>query len=153
MTAIARRFFVRFAGAVLLLLALAVPAISAEDAFASDLKKLQCKWKATVAMDGVNSVWKLEVKANKAVITVESEDGDARFKAQMEFKLEKQGRFKAYTYFDLKLLSGGNEGETRYTGGETKSSIYKFHDDNLITVGGLRDDDDEKPRLVSWSRQ
>ncbi len=153
MKIINRSLFLRLAGTFLLLLTLIAPAFSADDALAPDLKKLQGKWKATVSMDGSTSVWKLEVKDNKAVITVESEDGDAQFKAQMEFKLEAQGRFKAYTYSNLKILSGGNEGETRYTGGETKSSIYKFHDDSLITVGGLRNDDDEKPRLITWSRQ
>lgn len=147
-----RSLFLRGAGIFLLLLAMIGPVFSAGDALAPDLKKLQGKWKATVSMDGSATVWKLEVKDNKAVITVESEGGETQFKGQMEFKLEQQGRFKAYTYSNLKILSGGNEGETRYTGGETKSSIYKFHDDNLITVGGVRDDDDEAPRLITWTR-
>lgn len=152
MTRFIRLPWLRWAGALLLFVAVATSAGAAEDALAGDLKKLQGKWKANVAMDHGNTVWKLEIKGNKATIIVESEDGETQFKGEMDFKLEQQGKLKAYTYSNLKILAGSSEGETRYTGGDTKSSAYRFYDDQWITVGGLRADDDEKPRLVTWSR-
>ena len=142
----------RVAGLFALLLSLLSPVFAADDPLAGDLKRIQGKWKATVPMDGASTVWKLEVKDHKAVIVVESEDGATQFKGEMEFKLEKHGSFTAYTYFNLKVLSGSGEGETRYTGGDTKSSLYRFSDGDWITVGGLRTDDNEKPRLITWSR-
>ncbi len=152
MTAQIRQRIPRSAALILLLLSLFSPAIGADDPLAGDLKRIQGKWKATVPMDGATTVWKLEVKDHKAVIVVESEDGATQFKGEMEFKLEKHGSFTAYTYFNLKVLSGSSEGETRYSGGETKSSLYRFSEGDWITVGGLRNDDDEKPRLITWSR-
>jgi len=136
----------------LLWLALAGPLLAADDPLAGDLKKLQGKWRATVKSERGDSVWKMEIKENHATVVIETEDGDTVFKAETDLKLEKAGAFRAFTIFNLKILSGNGAGETRYTNGETKSSIYKLADDTLTTVGGVRDDDTDKPQLFKWSR-
>ena len=130
----------------------ALPLVAADDSLKDDLAKLQGKWKATVTTDDGTSNWTLEIKGDKTKVLIESKDGDVLFKGESDFKLERHGKFKAYTYFNMKILSGGDEGETRLTDGKTKSSLYKLTDDEFITTGGFREDDDDKPRLIKWGK-
>ena len=136
-----------------LLTCLALASVRAADSpLKEDLAKLQGKWKATVTTDDGTSKWTLEIKGNKTKVLIESSGGDVVFKGESDFKLEKHGPFKAYTYWNLKILSGNDEGETRLTDGKTKSSLYKLTDDEFTTIGGFREDDDDKPILIKWEK-
>jgi hypothetical protein len=140
-----------------LALALFAPAVAplhaAEGELKDDLAKLQGKWRGTLTTGDGASIWTLDVKGSKAKVNVKSEAGDEVFKGEVEFKLERHGKFKAYTYFNLEIQSGDNAGEKRLTGGETRSSLYRFEeDDTWITVSGFREGDSEKPRLIKWER-
>jgi len=138
--------------ALLLLAAANTPALAAEDELKADLAKLQGQWRGTLKTEDNTSVWTLDIKGSKAKISVKADGGDEVFKGETEFKLERHGKFKAYTYFNLKILSGSGEGETRLTDGKTKSSLYKLEDDVFTTIGGFREDDTDKPRLIRWEK-
>ena len=130
-----------------------LPLLAAEGDLKDDLAKLQGKWKATVASERGSSIWKLELKGNKATIVIENKTGDTMFKGECDFKLESHGSFKAYTYSNLKNLTDGGDGQVQLTDGNTKSSIYKLESDTFITVSGLRVDDTEgKPALIKWEK-
>ena len=116
-----------------------------------DLTKLQGKWKATVTTDEGKSNWTLEIKANKTKVLIER-DGETVFKGESDFKLEKVGQFKAYTYFNLEVQSGSNAGEKLLTGGETRSSVYRLDDDAFITAGGFSEGDKTEPSLIKWTK-
>lgn len=142
--------------AILLLLVLnffALPLFGAETDLKDDLAKLQGKWKATVTTEQGTSIWKIETKGNKSTLVIESKDGDEIFKAEFDFKLEQHGSFKAYTYSNMKNLTGGRERAAILTDGKTKSSIYKIESDTFTTVSGFRtDDSEEKPLLIRWEK-
>ncbi len=125
---------------------------AAEDELKTDLAKLQGKWRGTLTDGGNTSHWALDVKGSKTTLTVKSDGGDEVFKGEFDFKLERHGKFKAYTYTNLKILSGDNAGETRLTDGKSKSSIYKLEDDVFTTISGFRDDDSDKPHLIKWEK-
>lgn len=129
-----------------------LPIFAADTDLKDDLAKLQGKWKAIVTTDQGSSVWTLELKGNKSTIIIESKTGEELFKGECDFKLEKHGSFKAYTYTNLKNLTGGRERPTPLTDGKSKSSLYKLEEDSFTTIGGLRSDDEDKPRLIVWEK-
>jgi uncharacterized protein (TIGR03067 family) len=128
------------------------PMAGAESELKDDLAKLQGKWKATVTTDQGSSKWTLEIKGNKSTVQIESSEGDTVFKAENEFKLEKHGKFKAYTYFNVKILSGDRAGQMELTEGQTRSAIYQLDEDTWTTISGFREDEEQKPRLIKWEK-
>lgn len=136
-----------------LLLVAAAPMPAAESDLKDDLGKIQGKWKGTVGTDDGATLWTLETKGNKTTITIRSKGGEDLAKVECEFKLERHGKFKAYTYSNLKYLAGDKNGQTELTGGKTRSSLYKFDGDSVFhTVGGFREDDEQGPILIRWEK-
>jgi hypothetical protein len=138
---------------VLSLCALLAPARAAEADLKADLAKIQGKWKSTVSHDDRSSEWTMIIKGSKATLIISSRDGEQVFKGEFDFRLEQHGKFRAFTYSNLKHLSGSKEGETELTEGKNRSSIYKFEDSSTFsTIGGFRDDYDEPQILVRWQK-
>ena len=137
---------------LLLINILTLPLLAADGDLKNDLTKLQGKWKATVTTEQGSSVWTMVVKDNKSTIIIASKTGEEFFKGECDFKLEQHGSFKAFTYSNLKNLTGGRERATPLTDGKTKSSIYKLDADTFTTTGGFRTDDDDKPMLIKWEK-
>ena len=123
------------------------PLLAAEPAFKDDLAKIQGKWKATETTDEGKSNWTIEIKANKIKVLIERA-GETFFKGEADFKLEKVGPFKAFTYFNLESDSG----EKLLTGGETRSSVYKLDADAFFTAGGFSEGDQSEPSLIKWTK-
>ena len=139
--------------AATLLLTTAARTPAAEADLKDDLGKIQGKWKATVGKDDGATHWTLETKGNKTTLTIRSRSGDDLAKLECDFKLERHGKFKAYTYSNIKFLSGEKEGQTDLTGGKSRSSIYKLEGDSVFhTIGGLREDDEQEPLLIRWEK-
>ena len=137
---------------LLLINFLTPPLFAADSDVKDDLLKLQGKWKAMVTTEQGSSVWTLEVKVNKSTIVIASKAGEEFFKGECDFKLEQHGSFKAFTYSNLKNLTGGRERAPQLTDGKTKSSIYKLEADTFTTSGGFRTGDDDKPMLIIWEK-
>ena len=131
----------------------AAPARGADADLKADLAKLQGQWKANFTLDGSTTVWRLDIKGQKAKLTVKDKDDGDVFKAEFDFKLEVQGKFRAFTYFNLKHLSGDKQGDKEFTGGQTRSSIYKFDGDSAFaTIGGFREDYEDPQWLMKWEK-
>ena len=139
-------------GLLALVQCVASPTLAAEATLKEDLARLQGKWEATVTTADGGSTWTLGVTGNKSTLLIETKSGDVVFKAELDFKLEQHGSFRAYTYSNLKNLTGDRERETQLTGGKTKSSLYKITSSEFTTIGGFREDDDDKPLLIKWEK-
>ena len=126
--------------------------LASEAGLKDDLAQLQGKWKATVTTDEGSSVWTLAVAGNKSTLVIETKSGDVVFKGELDFKLEQHGSFKAYTYSNIKNLTGDRAREPQLTGGKTKSSLYKLDGSIFTTVSGFREHDDDKPMVVNWEK-
>lgn len=144
----------RLPGAILLAVTLLVA--SSVHGSDSDLKadqdKLQGKWKATITTERGTSNWTLEIKANRTKVTIETTDGTQIFKGESDYKLEQLGKFRAYTYSNLEIQSGENAGKKILTDGESRSSIYKFEDDNFITASSFGEGEKGEAQLIKWKR-
>ena len=128
------------------------PALASEATLKDDLARLQGKWKATVTTADGSSTWTLGVTGSKSTLRIATQSGDVVFKAELDFKLEQHGSFRAYTYSNLKNLTGDREREPVLTDGKTKSSLYKVTSTEFTTIGGFREDDDDKPLLIKWEK-
>lgn len=126
---------------------------AAADELKDDLAKLQGKWKATVTGDGGTSTWVLEFKDQRTKVTITNSDGEVSFKGQSDFKLEKMGKLRTYTYFNIEVQSGDNAGQKLLTGGETRSSAYRLDGDTWYTASGFEEGNNDAPRLIKWERQ
>jgi len=133
---------------------LAVPARSADADLKSDLAKMQGKWKGKLKVDDNESLWQLDIKGNKCKLTVKSKDGDDIVKAECDFKLEQHGKFRSFTYSNLKWLSGDKEGQTELTEGKTRASLYKFKDTtSFSTIGGFAEGAEDDQWLIKWEKE
>ncbi|MEK7676492.1 MAG: hypothetical protein AAB676_11740 [Verrucomicrobiota bacterium] len=130
----------------------ATPVKAADGDLKDDLAKLQGKWKATVTTDQGTGLWTLEIKGNKTKIVITSKEGETFFKGECEFKLEKAGKFKAFTYFNLEVQSGDNAGQKMLTDGESRSSAYRLDYDSFTTVSGFEEGNSDTPNLVKWEK-
>ncbi len=136
------------------LLLLAAPARSADADLKADLARMQGKWKGSVVGDDNKAIWTLDIKGNKSKLTIKTKDGDEVVKADCDFKLEQHGKFRAFTYSNLKWLSGENEGKTELTEGKSRASLYKFSgSDSFSTIGGYRDDSEEDQWQIKWEKE
>ena len=139
-------------GLLALLHGFAQPVLASEATLKDDLARLQGKWKATVTTADGSSTWTLGVTGSKSTLRIATQSGDVVFKAELDFKLEQHGSFRAYTYSNLKNLTGDREREPVLTDGKTKSSLYKVTSSEFTTIGGFRDDDNDKPNLIKWEK-
>lgn len=138
---------------VLFFCAMSAPARAAEADLKADLAKIQGKWKASVTFGDNSSEWTMEIKGGKSKLTIHNKDGDAVAKVEMDFKLEQHGKFRAFTYSNMKHLTGTKEGDTELTEGKNRSSLYKFEDSSTFsTIGGFRGDYEEPQILIRWEK-
>lgn len=119
---------------------------------ADDLVALQGKWesrdKHILAPAAVRAVKQIE--GSKEVVTYfGSKDEILRVHA-VDFKLERGGRVRVFTWSHMEVLDGSGKGE-KLEG--PSSYIYKVHGDQLIEVGGLLIGQETWPaRFVTWKR-
>ena len=144
--------FIRSFLVCLLLCLVSFVARGAEVDLKADLAKMQGKWKGSLVNN--DSVWDMEIKGNKAKLSVKEKAGDELVRAEFEFKLEQQGKFRAFTYWNVKYLAGEKEGQSELTDGKTRASVYKFDGtDAFSTVGGFDEEDKPPHWLVRWEKQ
>ena len=130
-----------------------LPVRGADVDLKADLAKMQGKWKGTL-VNSEDSFWTLEIKGNKSKLAVKNKAGDELVRAEFDFKLEQQGKFRAFTYWNVKHLAGEQAGQTELAEGKTRSSVYKFDGSEAFsTVGGFDEEDKPPHWLLRWEKQ
>src|SRR4051794_7645250 len=94
--------------ALAVMLAVALPASADDDDLKDDLAKVQGKWSSVRTEGGMTLRTTKEIKGNKEKITIADEDGAVLYAHENEFKLEKSGRARLFTYFNLRITEGPN---------------------------------------------
>lgn len=139
----------------LLLGAFCLPACgagSADSPLDSDLKRLQGEWRAEISTDEGTVKLSMKIEDRKMSIAITKLDGEKVGKLAGEFKLAKADRFRSFTYFNLEAIEGPNKGQKLLTGGKTRSSLYRFHDGDFITVSAMDEPEGQEPRMIQWRR-
>jgi hypothetical protein len=131
---------------VLLLPLLVVPAPArdekesdAEKALKEDLRKLQGKWEYTFkegeANAGIHKV--KEIKDNKETVTWYDPDGKVLLVNEVDFKLERKGKLRIFSWSNGKVVEGELKGATFEDG----SFVYELDGDDwteMLPVGDAK---------------
>jgi len=82
-------------------------------------------------------------------VTTYDDTGNVVTAHRSQFKIEKRGPVRVFSFFNSVVTAGPDKGEQRF---ETNSYIYRAEDDYFIEVWGLLDGDPNLPRILAWKR-
>ena len=145
----------------LLAVTCALALFSGAPAFAAhendDLKALQGRWERDLVgseLDAHKGAAKAvkEIKGNQEAVTYVNDAGEAVYATTAEFKLEHSGRVTLYTYWNLQVTKGKQEGGGPPT--VPVSYIYRVDGDLYHEAHGLLIDSPKgaKPVVITWKR-
>jgi hypothetical protein len=116
---------------------------------AEEFAKVQGKWFRTVATEnGMVKVVK-EHKGNETILTFYDPMGNVAAGKKSEFRLEKTGRVRIFTFFNNVVTAGPQKG---LTDKEPQSYIFKVTDDSFFEVRGLLVGEEVDPVAITWKR-
>lgn len=119
-----------------------------------DFEALQGTWERTHVLPGqlgpqVGRVVK-EVKGNRETVTVYDKDGKQTYAHAVEFRLERQGSVRVFTFFNREVTAGPTKGQ-KVT--EASSYIYRLRDDTFEEVWGFLPGQEKRELLAAkWRR-
>jgi hypothetical protein len=141
-----------------LLVAVGVPSLSANEgeegkndkAIKEDLALVQGAWERML-QDGQGNTYRVtkEIKGDKETITYFGQDDKAVHAHTVDFKLERWGKVKIFTYSNMVITAGPHMGE-KHPG--PFSYVYKVDKDTFFEVIGAMLDDPRPVESFAWKR-
>ncbi len=121
-----------------------------EKALKDDLAKIQGRWSRTGKDQTGNSYRGLkEITGNKETVTF-SLDGDVKHVHTVDFKLDRTGKVRTFTYSNMEITEGPNKGVI--VEGD-RTYIYAVKGNHFVEVDGLLlGAEEEEPSIVIWDR-
>jgi hypothetical protein len=115
----------------------------------AELAKVQGKWVRSVkTANGPVQIIK-EHKGQKTTLQFMDANGNVVASKISEFRLEKTGRVRVFTFFNNVVTSGPQKGQVDK---EKKSYIYRIEGDSFIEANGLLLDDEGPALVYQWKR-
>ncbi len=123
--------------------------LSNETTAAKELADVQGKWERVMRTDG--GIYKVvkEHKGNETTVTILDSNGADVVAKKSEFRLEKTGRVRIFTFFNNVITAGPQKGQTDKA---PHSYIYRITGDTFVEVNGLLIGDDDEPVIFAWQR-
>jgi hypothetical protein len=90
-----------------------------------------------------------EEREGQSLVTTYDDVGNIVEAHTAEYKLEKRGPVRVFSFFNLTMIAGVNKGHTQPG---TSSFIYRVDDNNFVEVWGLLEGDTGPPRMLIWRR-
>lgn len=116
---------------------------------ADELAKVQGKWVRTMKTDsGTFKVIK-EHQGNTTILTFFDSMGNVVAGKKSEFRLEKTGKVRIFTFFNNVVTAGPQKGQTDK---EPQSYIFRVTEDSFFEIRGLLIGDDVEPVAITWKR-
>jgi hypothetical protein len=104
-------------------------------AFADDLEALTGKWSVKkISSRGQNITQTIEVKKDKFVFEIRSEDDNVAFHGEGDFKLEKLGPFNAARFYNIR---GGRSASDLEDVDDVYVSVYTLDGDSWIVASNF----------------
>ena len=140
--------------AVLVPMALAAAVAASTPDVEDDLKALQGTWERTQVIPGQQGPQQgrvvKEVKGNREIVRSYDKDGKESYAHAVEFRLERQGDVRVYTFFNREVIAGPNKGQMV---AEPASYIYRLRDDTFEEVWGFLPGQEKRELLAAkWRR-
>ncbi len=123
---------------------------SIADEKADELKRVMGRWEHTFTNKaGTQFRVVKDVFEDSDTVTTYDDMGNVVTAHRSQFKIEKRGPVRVFSFFNSVVTAGPDKGEQRF---ETNSYIYRAEDDYFIEVWGLLDGDPNPPRILAWKR-
>jgi hypothetical protein len=90
-----------------------------------------------------------EERDGRSLVTTYDDVGNILEAHTAEFKLEKRGPVRVFSFFNLTVIAGPNKGLTQPA---TSSFLYRVDDQQFVEVWGLLEGDTAPPHMLIWKR-
>ena len=139
---------------VVTLLLISLAAVSAPPTVEEDLKALQGTWERTQVLPGQPGPQEgrvvKEVRGNRETVTTYDREGKLTYGHSVEFRLERQGDVRVFTFFNREVTAGPSKGQKVP---EPASYIYRLRDDTFEEVWGCLPGQEKRELLAAkWRR-
>jgi hypothetical protein len=129
---------------------LLVSAASAAEDNADDLKRVMGRWERTFTNPAGTQFRVIkDVFENYDTVTTYDDVGNVVTAHRSEFKIEKRGPVRVFSFFNSVVTAGPDKGAQHF---ETNSYIYRVDDESFIEVWGMLDGDPNPVRVLGWKR-
>ncbi len=130
-------------------LASATPLL-ADDDNATEMKRLEgCLERSFANAAGTVFRTVKDVGNGQETVVTYDDAGNVVESHQSQFKVEKRGPVRVFSFFNVVVTVGPNKGHTQL---DTNSFIYRMEGDTIIEAWGLLENDPNAPRMFSWRR-
>jgi len=136
-----------------LTLVLSMPGVTpfvVDDDTAAEMKRLEGRFERSFA-NGAGTVFRVvkDVANGQSNVVTYDDAGNVVESHQSQFKVEKRGPVRVFSFFNVLVTAGPNKGHTQV---DTNSFIYRIEGDTIIEAWGLLENDPNAPRMFSWRR-
>jgi len=122
----------------------------ADDDTAAEMKRLQGRFERTFT-NAAGTVFRTvkEMGDGEETVVTYDDAGNVVESHQSQFKVEKRGPVRVFSFFNALVTAGPNKGHTQL---DTNSYIYRLEGDTFIEAWGLLENDPNAPRMLGWRR-
>jgi hypothetical protein len=122
-----------------------------EDDTAADLKRIEGQFERTFT-NPAGTVFRTvkDVANGKSIVTTFDDVGNVIESHESEYKIQRHGPLRVFTYFNYVVTAGPDKGRRRF---ESNSYVYRIDGDKIIEAWGLLENDPNPPRLFTWTRK
>lgn len=115
-----------------------------------DLKCVMGRWERTFTNPAGTQFRVIkDVFENHDTVTTYDDVGNVVTAHRSEFKIEKRGPVRVFSFFNSVVTAGPDKGAQHF---ETNSYIYRVDDEAFIEVWGMLDGDPNPVRVLGWKR-
>jgi len=117
-----------------------------------ELEKLQGQWEREIRPEEKVTYKRVlkTISGNRETVTYYGENGEIQREHEVEFRLERQGPVKIFTFYNQEITAGPEKG-TKVEG--SRSYIYRLTDDTFDEVWGFLPDQEKRPIYYSVHRR
>ncbi len=124
--------------------------IQADDDAAKDMKKVTGRYERFFQnAAGLRFRTVKEERDGRSLVTTYDDVGNIIEAHTSEFKLEKRGPVRVFSFFNVTVIAGPNKGLTQPA---TSSYIYRVDEKQFAEVWGLLEGDTGPPHMLVWRR-
>lgn len=123
---------------------------SIADDQSDELKRVMGRWERTFTNNaGTQFRVVKDVFEDHDTVTTYDDVGNVIMAHRSDFKIEKRGPVRVFSFFNSVATAGQAKGEQNF---ETNSYIYRVDDESFVEVWGMLDGDPHPPRVLAWKR-
>ena len=118
----------------------------------NELDSVQGEWERELTPEDIKQGLRKavkEIKGSKETVTFYGEDNKILRKHRVDFKLEKNGDIRVFTYSNMEVIDGEGKGARNP---DSFSYVYRVYNDRFFEVAGLLPGEEGPVTVFSWKK-